>query len=112
METLSLAWAGNGIVVDDEGLIRLQWEELQMHEELDKGKYAEGATPDRNLAFQHFRSELERQLRLFMDEIFARSLDQAMNDDAAILAEVINDEDQAQLDRAMALRIGQLDQCG
>ncbi|KAM0460695.1 hypothetical protein ACHAO4_001485 [Trichoderma viride] len=90
--------------IDQESLnliIQLQLEDAQS---MAKGKYREGEAPDFDLALELFNAELESLHAFIHDREMGRSLARAVVNDADIIRELCNEEEQATRDRMLALR--------
>jgi hypothetical protein len=90
--------------IDQESLdliIQLQLEDAQS---MAKGKYREGEAPDFDLALELFNAELESLHAFIHDREMGRSLARAVVNDADVIRELCNEEDQATRDRMLALR--------
>lgn len=89
---------------------------LQLHngdiEELlhaSKGKSRDDHVSDADLAITTYQKELHERSRIIADQCMARSLTQAILNDAALLGESLVEENAATEDRALAHRLAGLD---
>lgn len=92
-------------VDDDIEMLKQQLEEIFLHNETSKGKHAEHKPPDSELAISTFQADVEAYLEVLSDQKFARSVAAALEQDATIIVQITCEEDSAQQDRQLALRI-------
>jgi hypothetical protein len=103
--------AGIGDMSPDDALVVLsmQLEDLERLNQRDKGKYVSGRPSDQILAMNEYHAEIDRQKRLLEDSKLARSIAQAVYNDAAILNQLATQDIQAYEDRNYALQISRED---
>lgn len=70
-----------------------------------KRKHAESSPPDDELAYAIFEAEVNSQIQLLSDAKLAHSIAQAVEADAAIIAELTSDDAQFQEDRRLAFQM-------
>lgn len=84
-------------------ILQLQLEDLESLRSLHKGKGRATDIADDLVATDLYRAELERQEQLLWDAKLAASFASALETDAEILAQFMAEEEQALLDRRLAL---------
>ena len=92
-------------VDDDIELLKQQLEEIVFHNETSKGKHAAHKPPDNELAISTFQADVEAYLGVLCDKKLARSVAAALERDATIIEQITREEELAQQDRELALRI-------
>ena len=92
-------------VDDDIEVLRHQLEEIVFHNESSKGKHAADKPPDHEIAISTFQADIEAYIEVLSDRGFAHSVAAALEQDATIVAQIAREEDLAQRDRELALRI-------
>lgn len=96
----------DGVEVDhDIEALRQQLEEILRHNESSKGKHAAYKPPDNELAISTFQADVEAYLVVLSNQKIARSVAAAIETDATIIAQITREENCAQRDRELALRI-------
>lgn len=96
----------NASEVDDEiEMLKQQLEEILFHNKTSKGKHAAHNPPDNELAISTLQADVKAYLGVLCGQKFARSIAGALEQDATIIAQIIREEDSAQQDRELALRI-------
>ena len=71
----------------------------------DKGKQREGVISESNFVLEEHLKELRTTLRCVKDNRVAHSISRACEEDAAVIAQLVNCEEQAARDHDMALRL-------
>ncbi|KAM0257584.1 hypothetical protein ACHAQJ_004284 [Trichoderma viride] len=89
--------------IDQESLELIIQLQLQDAQSMIKGKYREGEAPDFELALEVFNAELESLHAFIHDREMGRSLARAVVNDADIIREFADEEEQATRDRLLAL---------
>ncbi|KAK0386748.1 hypothetical protein NLU13_6584 [Sarocladium strictum] len=96
------------ILLDDHQFaLQLQLQEIDTQRQSHSGKWAEGSPPDYELAFENFEAEVNKAIRLVQDIRLAHSVAEAVDSDAAIIAQLAVEEEGAANDREMALSFAQ-----
>lgn len=85
--------------------LALQLDEIKVRATISKGKHREDSPPDLELAFTTFESELLQHLQFLKDTYVAHSIAQAIDADAATIAAIAQEENQASSDREFALQL-------
>ncbi|KAI0997992.1 hypothetical protein K3495_g10199 [Podosphaera aphanis] len=88
---------------DDIFALSLQLEEIETQHLVRKGKWSETSPPDTVVALLDFEKELVNAIQRIEDKKRAHSIAKAVEDDAAILQLLNNEEVQASRDRQIAL---------
>ncbi|KAH9950515.1 hypothetical protein B0H21DRAFT_538336 [Amylocystis lapponica] len=89
-------------------IARLSLAEVEDVRAREKGKSRATSSPsDEQLAFQLFADEAQALLRVTEDEVFARSLDSALDTDRSIIEEFLQAEAGARADREMAVALSE-----
>ncbi|EWC44272.1 hypothetical protein DRE_01098 [Drechslerella stenobrocha 248] len=86
--------------------LTLQMEELDVETECRKGKERAGDKPDRYLALEDYRDILRCLTDFYTDRAMAKSIADAVYQDAPLIEEMVAAEKIAATDREQALRIG------
>ncbi|MCJ1335955.1 hypothetical protein MMC09_001229 [Bachmanniomyces sp. S44760] len=83
----------------------LQLQEVELQVGLLKGKENEGNPPDFELSLFNFQTELLDFLTFLEDERIAQSLARAVEDDALLIRQAVQEEHRARNDRTIAFRM-------
>ena len=87
----------------DDVALALQLEEVELQINLFKGKSVEDKPSDIELSFFEFQAELVRTLQTFEDMRVAQSLATALETDAPLIEQALEEEHRAENDRKIAL---------
>ncbi|KAI9780697.1 MAG: hypothetical protein M1816_002775 [Peltula sp. TS41687] len=82
-----------------------QLEEINHHGETQKGKYPADNPPDIELAFSTFQTEVLAHIGFLRDLKLAHSIAHAVDTDGQVIADITQEDTQAQQDRRLALQI-------
>jgi len=105
MATLTVQPA-NPVSFDDEMMaLALQLEEINCQPTVQKGKYKADNPPDMELAFATFQKEVQMHMQFLNDLNLAHSIARAVDADAQVIAETVQDEGREERDRRLALQL-------
>lgn len=91
---------------DDEiAALTLQLEEIGVHAQSGKGKYAVDHLPDSNVAYASFQAELQQYQIFLEDQKLARSIGTAVYSDGPAIADLAAEDIRCHEDRLFALQI-------
>jgi hypothetical protein len=91
------------ILCHDDVALALQLEEVELQINLFKGKNVEDKHSDIELSFFEFQAELIKTLQSFEDMRVAQSLAKALETDAPLIEQALEEEHCAENDRTIAL---------
>ncbi|KAE9981340.1 hypothetical protein EG327_006245 [Venturia inaequalis] len=96
----------NPVSFDDEMMaFALQLEEINNQSTIQKGKYKVDNPPDMELAFSTFQKEVQMHIQFLNDLNLAHSIARAVDADAQVIAETVQDEGREERDRRLALQL-------
>lgn len=87
---------------DHQFALELQLQDIETQRQSHSGKWAEGSPPDYALAFEDFEAEVNKAILLIQDIRLAHSIAEAVDSDAAIIAQLAIEEERAAKDREIA----------
>ena len=85
--------------------LALQLEEIRCYSETRKGKYAVDNPPDSEVAFAFLEREVQAYASFLNDVKFAHSIAHAVDVDGSLIANLVQQDTQAQQDRQLALQL-------
>jgi uncharacterized metal-binding protein len=92
--------------LDDEIVaLTLQMDELNYRENTQKAKYSANDIPDLELAYTNYLNEIGAHLAFLKDVKLAHSIASAVNTDAQAIAELMHENERAQVDHRMAIQM-------
>lgn len=86
-------------------MLALQLNEIDSHEEGQKGKHSVNSPPDTAVAYDEFRSEISARLAFLRDSLLAHSIALAVDMDGDAIKEITERDDQTNRDRQLARRM-------
>ena len=90
---------------DEIAALTLQLEDIGIREETKKGKYTLANVPDSETAFADYLTEIKLRLQSLQDLRLAHSIANAVSTDAQAIAELVQEEKQAQDDRQLVIQM-------
>ncbi|CAI6334275.1 unnamed protein product [Periconia digitata] len=89
---------------DELAAIALQLEEIGIHADVGKGKYAVDHPPDSEIAYASFQAELRDYHTFLLDQRVAHSIGTAVHCDGAVVADLTLEEIRCHEDRLFAIQ--------
>lgn len=105
MANIAVRAAHPGYLDDEIVALTLQVEEINYREETKKAKYPVNDIPDLEIAYASYLNEIEAHLSFLRDVKLAHSIANAVDTDAQAIAEVSQENRQAQDDHYMAVQM-------
>lgn len=105
MATIAVRAAHPSYLDDEITALTLQLEELNYREETEKAKYSVNDVPDLEVAYASYLEEMEAHLSFLRDVKLAHSIANAVDTDAQAIAEAAQENQRAQEDRLVAVKM-------